>query len=112
MFARDRADPRPTTPAGLVLAELAARLLLRCRAALPCPASGPGQPGPLAGRRSRVNDERELAILAVHVRGLDGMCIGCRAWWSRLAPYPCWQVEWATSRQARVITARFLRVRA
>ncbi|MCW3816607.1 hypothetical protein ONA91_19360 [Micromonospora sp. DR5-3] len=59
-----------------------------------------------------MNDERELAILAVHVRGLDGMCIGCRAWWSRLAPYPCWQVEWATSRQARVITARFLRVRA
>ena len=28
------------------------------------------------------------------VRGLDGMCVGCRAWWSRLASYPCWQVDW------------------
>ncbi|MFF5173376.1 hypothetical protein ACFY3U_12140 [Micromonospora sp. NPDC000089] len=51
------------------------------------------------------------AILAVHVRGLDGMCVGCRAWWARLTPYPCWQVAWATSRQARARTARFLGVR-
>ena len=36
------------------------------------------------------------------------MCAGCRVWWARLTPYPCWQVEWATSRQARAITARFL----
>jgi hypothetical protein len=35
------------------------------------------------------------------VRGLDGMCAGCRAWWSRLTPYPGWQVDWATSRQLR-----------
>ncbi|MET8912699.1 hypothetical protein, partial [Micromonospora sp. NPDC004551] len=55
-----------------------------------------------------VNDGHERTILAAHVRGLDGMCAGCRAWWSRLAPYPCWQVEWATSRHARTITARFL----
>ncbi|MGK5739265.1 hypothetical protein [Micromonospora sp. URMC 103] len=51
---------------------------------------------------------QEQTIVAVHIRGLDGMCVGCRAWWSRLAPYPCWQVEWATSRQAWMITARFL----
>ncbi|PPA60130.1 hypothetical protein BAW75_12765 [Micromonospora chalcea] len=55
-----------------------------------------------------MKDDLEQAILAVHVRGYDGMCTGCRAWWSRLSPYPCWQVEWATSRQARTITARFL----
>ncbi|MFG1951415.1 hypothetical protein [Micromonospora sp. NPDC048830] len=28
-----------------------------------------------------------------------------------LVPYPCWQVEWATSRQARTTMARFLGVR-
>ena len=55
-----------------------------------------------------MNDNQEQRILAVHVRGLDGTCVGCRVWWSRLAPYPCWQVEWATSRRARAITARFL----
>ena len=55
-----------------------------------------------------MSSEREQAIIAVHIRGSDGMCVGCRAWWSRLTPYPCWQVEWATSRQARTITARFL----
>nr|WP_233513176.1 hypothetical protein [Micromonospora craterilacus] len=46
----------------------------------------------------------------VPVPGAPGrrMCVGCRAWWSRLTPYPCWQVEWATSRQARTITDRFL----
>ncbi|OKI53571.1 hypothetical protein [Micromonospora sp. CB01531] len=59
-----------------------------------------------------MNDEQEQVILAVHVRGLDGMCVGCRAWWSRFTPYPCWQVAWATSRQAWAVTARFLRVRA
>ncbi|RUL91899.1 hypothetical protein EG812_18300 [Verrucosispora sp. FIM060022] len=50
----------------------------------------------------------ERTILAVHVRGLDGLCVGCRVWWARLVPYPCWQVEWATSRQARASVARFL----
>ncbi|SCG68362.1 hypothetical protein [Micromonospora halophytica] len=55
-----------------------------------------------------MKDDQEQAILSVHVRGLDGMCVGCRAWWSRLTPYPCWQVDWATSRQAQTITARFL----
>ncbi|GIJ24531.1 hypothetical protein [Micromonospora lutea] len=50
----------------------------------------------------------EQAILAVHLRGLDVMCVGCRAWWSRLSPYLCWQVDSATSRQARVSVARFL----
>ncbi|GAA2704685.1 hypothetical protein GCM10010429_12230 [Micromonospora olivasterospora] len=59
-----------------------------------------------------MNDDQERAILAVQFRGLDGMCVGCRAWWSRLVPYPCWQVEWATSRQARTIMARYLGVRA
>ncbi|MFE9694478.1 hypothetical protein [Micromonospora sp. NPDC005806] len=59
-----------------------------------------------------MSNDDEQRILAVHLPGMDGLCVGCRAWWSRLAPYPCWQVEWATSRQARAITARFLRVRA
>jgi hypothetical protein len=55
-----------------------------------------------------MSDQQVQVILAVHVRRLDGMCAGCRAWWSRLTPYPCWQVDWATSRQARTITSRFL----
>ncbi|SCG65445.1 hypothetical protein GA0070609_4054 [Micromonospora echinaurantiaca] len=55
-----------------------------------------------------MKDDQEQAILAVHVRGIDGMCVGCRAWWSRLVPYPCWQVDWAIRRQARTITTRFL----
>ncbi|RZU76012.1 hypothetical protein EV384_4608 [Micromonospora kangleipakensis] len=55
-----------------------------------------------------MSDYQEQAILAVHVRGLDGMCVGCRVWWSRLVPYRCWQVDWATRRQAWTITTRFL----
>ncbi|MFI7209907.1 hypothetical protein [Micromonospora maritima] len=51
---------------------------------------------------------QEQRILRVHVRGLDGMCVGCRVWWGRLTPYPCWQVEWVTSRQARHLTATLL----
>ncbi|MFI2407985.1 hypothetical protein ACH47V_26430 [Micromonospora chersina] len=55
-----------------------------------------------------MKDHQEQAILAVHVRGFDDMRTSCRAWWSRLTPYPCWQLDWATSQQARTITARFL----
>nr|WP_325049217.1 hypothetical protein [Micromonospora deserti] len=108
MPARDRPDSCPTAPAGLVLAKVAANLPLWCRSALPCPASHPDQPLPLAARGGAVKEGQEHAILAAHVQTSDGMCAGCRAWWSRLAPYPCWQVEWATSRQARTFTARFL----
>ncbi|MEV0807732.1 hypothetical protein [Micromonospora sp. NPDC050200] len=108
MPLRYRTDPRPAAPAGLVLAALAAYLPLWKRSALPCPAPDSDQSWPLAERGRAVNDGRERTIIAVHVRGLDGMCAGCRAWWSRLTPYPCWQVDWATSRQARTITARFL----
>ncbi|MFD6568707.1 hypothetical protein [Micromonospora profundi] len=103
-----RVDFRAAAPAGLVLAALAANLLLRSRSALPRSTPHPHQPWPLAGRGGAVKDDQEHAILAVHIRGLDGMCAGCRAWWSRLAPYPCWQVDWATSRQARASVARFL----
>ncbi|WP_319463780.1 hypothetical protein [Micromonospora sp. RTP1Z1] len=97
-------DPGPAAPAGLVLAQMAAGLPVRCGAALPVPAPDSDQPWALAGG----GEEPERVILAVHVRGLDGLCAGCLAWWSRLSPYPCWQVEWATSRQARSSTARFL----
>ncbi|GAA4563695.1 hypothetical protein GCM10023176_08160 [Micromonospora coerulea] len=55
---------------------------------------------------------QEHAIPAAHVQAPDGLCAGCRAWWSRLAPYPCWQIEWATSRRARTIITRFLRGQA
>ncbi|WP_435817572.1 hypothetical protein [Micromonospora sediminicola] len=67
-----------------------------------------GRPTRDAAEGVRVNDRGERVILAVHVRGLDGMCAGCRLWWARLTPYPCWQVTWATSRQARASVARFL----
>ncbi|MCG5447603.1 hypothetical protein [Micromonospora hortensis] len=50
----------------------------------------------------------ERVILAVHVRGLDGWCVGYLVWWARLVPYPCWRVEWVTSRQARPSVFRLL----
>ncbi|WP_073839289.1 hypothetical protein [Micromonospora sp. CB01531] len=103
-----RPHPRPAAPAGLVVAQVAADLPLRSRSALPRPAPHSHQPRPLARRGGAVKADQEQAILAEHVRGIDGMCVGCRAWWSRLTPYPCWQVDWATSRQARTITTRFL----
>ncbi|MFJ1542957.1 hypothetical protein ACIODS_30900 [Micromonospora chalcea] len=103
-----RADSCSQASAGVVVAALAACLPLWVRPALPRPASDSDQSGSLAVGGCAVTSEQEQAIVAVHVRGLDGMCAGCRAWWSRLTPYPCWQVEWATSRQARAITARFL----
>ncbi|MFE9694456.1 hypothetical protein [Micromonospora sp. NPDC005806] len=106
--ARRRDDPREAASAGLVLAAVAAGLPVRSRPAVPRPASDSDQSWPLAGGGGAVKEEQAQMILAAHVRGLDGMCAGCRAWWSRLTPYPCWQVEWATSRQARTITARFL----
>ncbi|MGC1209862.1 MAG: hypothetical protein WA890_01130 [Micromonospora sp.] len=102
-----RADPGATAPAGLVLAAVAADLPLRSRPAVPGPAPHSDQPQSLAGGGGAMNDGQEQSILAVHVKGLDGMCAGCRAWRSRLAPYPCWQVDWATSRQARTITPGF-----
>ncbi|MEV6814332.1 hypothetical protein [Micromonospora sp. NPDC051296] len=51
-------------------------------------------------------------ILVVHLPGTDGLCTGCQAWWSRLTPYPCWQVDWATSWQGRSVTAALLGGRA
>ena len=47
-------------------------------------------------------------ILAAHVPDRDGLCAGCRQWWSRLTPYPCSQVDWATSLQAQLLTAVIL----
>ncbi|MFB9849266.1 hypothetical protein ACFFMR_02535 [Micromonospora andamanensis] len=103
-----RVDLRAAASPGVVVATVAACLPVRSRPAVPCSAPYPDQPGPLAAGERAVTGGPEQAILVVHVRGLDGMCAGCRAWWSRLAPYPCWQVEWATSRQARASVARFL----
>ncbi|WP_331461383.1 hypothetical protein [Micromonospora tarapacensis] len=103
-----RVDVCPTASARVVVATVAACLPVRSRPAVPCSAPYPHQPGPLAAGERAVTGGPERVILAVHVRGLDGMCAGCRAWWSRLAPYPCWQVDWATSRQARASVARFL----
>ncbi|MCW3820316.1 hypothetical protein ONA91_38390 [Micromonospora sp. DR5-3] len=106
--ARRRDDLRAAASAGLVLAAVAAGLPVWSRSAVPCPAPDSDQSWPLADGGGAVSGGQERVILAVHVRGLDGMCAGCRAWWSRLTPYPCWQVDWATSQQARTITARFL----
>ncbi|WP_238451827.1 hypothetical protein [Micromonospora sp. 4G55] len=55
-----------------------------------------------------MSSEAERQILVEHLLGVDGMCTGCRTWWALLAPYPCWQVEWATTRQARHLTAAVL----
>lgn len=53
--------------------------------------------------------ERQASrILAVHLPDVDGLCIGCRRWWARLAPYPCYQAEWACRWHARATTWRFL----
>lgn len=59
-----------------------------------------------------MSNEAERQILVVHLPGKTGLCTGCRVWWSRLTPYPCWQVDWATSRQARSMTAALLGGRA
>ncbi|MEU6024572.1 hypothetical protein [Micromonospora sp. NPDC047134] len=96
------------TPTGMVVAQMEVAVPVRGRPALPRPAPHSHQPRPLADRGGPMTSGAEQAILAVHLRGLDGLCVGCRAWWSRLVPYPCWQVEWATSRQARASVARFL----
>ncbi|MEU5942662.1 hypothetical protein ABZ807_26615 [Micromonospora sp. NPDC047548] len=87
---------------------MASGLPLRGRVALPGAAPDPDPAGPLAGGGALTTDQVMWLVLAVHLNGLDGMCVGCRAWWGRLSPYPCWQVDWATSRQARARTARFL----
>ncbi|WP_262420710.1 hypothetical protein [Micromonospora aurantiaca (nom. illeg.)] len=99
----------PASP-GLVVAEVAVGVPLWCGPAVPEPSPRTDQSRSLAVTGGPVSTA-EQAILAVHVRGLDGMCVGCRLWWARLTPYPCWQVAWATSRQARASVARFLGVR-
>ncbi|NLU80363.1 hypothetical protein HCA58_18680 [Micromonospora sp. HNM0581] len=101
-------DLGAATPTGMVVAQVEVAVPVRGRPALPEPTPHPDQPRALADRGGAMTNGAEQAILAVHLRGLDGMCVGCRAWWSRLSPYPCWQVEWATSRQARASVARFL----
>ncbi|WP_018908212.1 hypothetical protein [Salinispora arenicola] len=103
-----RVDVCPTASFRLVVATMAACLPVRSRTAVPCPAPDTNQSWSLAPRGRAVTSGPERVILAVHVRGIDGMCAGCRVWWSRLAPWPCWQVEWATSRLARASVARFL----
>ncbi|WFE54612.1 hypothetical protein [Micromonospora sp. WMMD1155] len=59
-----------------------------------------------------MSSEAELRILVSHVPGKSGLCAGCRAWWSRLTPYACRQVDWATRRQARSMTVALLGGRA
>ncbi|MCG5440605.1 hypothetical protein [Micromonospora foliorum] len=59
-----------------------------------------------------MSNEAERRILVVHLLDRDGLCTGYRAWWLRLTPYPCWQVDWATSRQSRLVTAALLGGRA
>ncbi|WP_038841268.1 hypothetical protein [Salinispora arenicola] len=103
-----RVDPRTSASAGLVLAALAEGLPVRWRTAVSCPTPDSDQSRALASGGRVVSDGPEQLILTAHLRGRDGMCVGCRAWWSRLVPYPCWQVDWATSRQARASVARFL----
>ncbi|MFI7303988.1 hypothetical protein ACIBM8_12315 [Micromonospora aurantiaca] len=103
-------DARTPSSPGLVVAAVAVGVPLRRGAAVPEPPPRTDQSRSPAAAGGPVRTA-EQAILAVHVRGLDGMCVGCRLWWARLTPYPCWQVAWATSRQARASVARFLGVR-
>ncbi|WP_081635972.1 hypothetical protein [Micromonospora sp. CNB394] len=107
---RRRVDARAPASPGVVVAEVAVGVPVWCGPAVPQPPPRTDQSRSLAVAGGPVSTA-EQAILAVHVRGLDGMCVGCRLWWARLTPYPCWQVAWATSRQARASVARFLGVR-
>lgn len=50
--------------------------------------------------------DQKQQILAVHVQDMDGMCAGCRAWWSYLTPYPCSQMQWATMAPVRAAGTR------
>ncbi|MFI6239486.1 hypothetical protein ACIBEF_06375 [Micromonospora sp. NPDC050795] len=59
-----------------------------------------------------MSNDAERHIMVVHVPGIDGLCSGCRAWWSLLTPYPCWQVDWAASQQTRSMAAALLGGRA
>ncbi|MCG5462378.1 hypothetical protein MED01_000479 [Micromonospora sp. MED01] len=59
-----------------------------------------------------MSSEAEQWILVAHLLGKNGLCNGCWTWWSRLTPYPCWQVDSANSRQARSMTAALLGDRA
>jgi len=49
-----------------------------------------------------------MTILSAHTRDPLGVCAGCRAWWGRLVPYPCTQVEWALIMAGHEMTQRFL----
>ncbi|MEU4472077.1 hypothetical protein [Micromonospora sp. NPDC023888] len=55
-----------------------------------------------------MSNEAERQILLAK----DGLCTGCPVRWSLLTPYPCWQVDWATSRRARSMMAALLGGRA
>lgn len=59
-----------------------------------------------------MSNDAERPILVVRLPGKDGLGTGCRAWPSRLTSYPCSQVDRATSRQARSMTAALLGGRA
>lgn len=47
-------------------------------------------------------------ILEGHIRMLDGRCRGCFNQYAKIVPHPCIPFDWATSVQARDMTAQFL----
>ncbi|RQX07025.1 hypothetical protein DLJ58_22475 [Micromonospora arida] len=96
---RGRDDPGTATPPSVVVAEVELGLPLWSGTALSQPTPHSDQPRALARRGGAVSNE------AVHLPGRDRLCTGWRAWWSRLTPYPCWQVDWATNRRTRSLTA-------
>ncbi|MDG4809604.1 hypothetical protein O7634_22880 [Micromonospora sp. WMMD1120] len=59
-----------------------------------------------------MSNQARRRIRVVHLPAKDGLRDGYRAWWAHFTPYLCWQVGWATSRQARYLTAALLGGRA
>ncbi|WP_410813713.1 hypothetical protein [Micromonospora sp. 067-2] len=55
-----------------------------------------------------MNDGQEQGTVSVQLRGLSDWCGDCRVWRSRLVPYPCRQVQWATGWQVRSLAAWLL----
>jgi hypothetical protein len=66
-------------------------LLTDCRSAIGSDNDG-GRPAHSVARRTASSERTEVAaafaVLAIHVAGPDGWCLGCESLWARLAPAP------------------------
>lgn len=59
--------------------------------------NGDGRPAQFIARQTLPPERTEVtaafAVLAIHVAGADGWCLGCATLWARLAPARCPEVS-------------------